>query len=141
MTLRPTDYPAGYASGEAKLSKNLIGSAKGSVTYASVDGAEGEATAQPAAAHHSVVDVSFVDAILNMVNNIAVNVLGGGEPETQGANRAVRKSSFFSPAFHLNTILHICLAGNVSSQQVNVTELSTHLETAGQTAAPHIPTV
>lgn len=59
--------------------------------YASVDGAEDEATAQPAATHLSAVDVSIADAILNMVNNIAVNVLGGGEKETQGANSAVRK--------------------------------------------------
>lgn len=88
-TLRHTDYPAGYVSGEAKLSKNLIGSAKGNSMYAGVDGAEDEASAQPAATYHSAVDVSFADAILNMVNNIAVNVLGGGEPETQGANSAV----------------------------------------------------
>ncbi|XP_070830668.1 SUN domain-containing ossification factor-like [Chaetodon trifascialis] len=63
------DYPPGYAAGEVKLSKNLIGSAK--------------------------------DVILNMVNNIAVNVLGGG-PEMQG---------------------------NLSSQEVNVTEPSPQLET------------
>eukprot|EP00064_Thunnus_orientalis_P013008 superscaffoldBa00002063_g13045 len=44
------DYPPGYAPGEVKYSKNLIGSAK--------------------------------DVILNMVNNLAVNVLGGG-PEMQ----------------------------------------------------------
>ncbi|XP_030015248.1 SUN domain-containing ossification factor isoform X2 [Sphaeramia orbicularis] len=56
------DYPPGYAPGEDKYSKNLIGSAK--------------------------------DAIMNMVNNIAVNVLGGG-PEMQG---------------------------NISSQEVNMTE-------------------
>lgn len=88
----PTDYPAGYASGEAKSSKNLIGSAKGISTHASVDRFEGAATAQPAAAQHSGgVHISFADAILNMVNNIAVNVLGGGEPEMQGANGAARE--------------------------------------------------
>lgn len=87
----PTDYPAGYASGEAKSSKNLIGSAKGNFAYASVDGFEDEAAAQPVATQHSAVYVSFADAILNMVNNIAVNVLGGGEPEMQGANGAVRE--------------------------------------------------
>ncbi|XP_059199844.1 SUN domain-containing ossification factor-like isoform X2 [Centropristis striata] len=67
------DYPPGYAPGEVKLSKNLIGSAK--------------------------------DVILNMVNNIAVNVLGGG-PEMQG---------------------------NLSLQEVNMTESSDQLETASQT--------
>lgn len=90
MAWCPTDYPAGYASGEAKLSKNLIGSAKGNVTNASVDCTEDAATAEPAATHHSAVDVPCADAILNMVNNIAVNVLGGGEPDMQGANSAVR---------------------------------------------------
>lgn len=93
MTIPPTtDYPAGYASGEAKSSKNLIGSAKGNVASASVDLFEDKATAQPVASQHSAaVYVSFADAILNMVNNIAVNVLGGGEPELQGAKGAVRQ--------------------------------------------------
>lgn len=150
----PTDYPAGYASGEAKSSKNLIGSAKGNFAYASVDGFEDEAAAQPVATQHSAVYVSFADAILNMVNNIAVNVLGGGEPEMQGANGACERvvlmnyvnilfcltvSGWF--AFHLSTVLHLCLAGNVSSQQVNATEPSTQLEATGQTTAPHIPPV
>ncbi|KAM7378945.1 hypothetical protein PAMP_004533 [Pampus punctatissimus] len=65
--------PPGYAPGEVKYSKNLIGSAK--------------------------------DVIFNMVNNIAVNVLGGG-PEKQG---------------------------NLSSQEVNMTEPSSQLETTTQT--------
>ncbi|XP_034469713.1 SUN domain-containing ossification factor-like isoform X2 [Hippoglossus hippoglossus] len=69
------DYPSGYAPGEVKLSKNLIGSAK--------------------------------DVILNMVNNIAVNVLGGG-PEMQV---------------------------NISSQEVNVTEPSAQIKTTTQTAS------
>ncbi|KAG8013955.1 Dynamin-3, partial [Nibea albiflora] len=67
------DYPPGYAPGEVKLSKDLIGSAK--------------------------------DVILNMVNNLAVNVLGGG-PEMQG---------------------------NLSSQEVNMAEPSAKLETSTQT--------
>lgn len=29
QALLPTDYPSGYTPGEVKLSKNLIGSAKG----------------------------------------------------------------------------------------------------------------
>ncbi|KAF7654303.1 hypothetical protein LDENG_00071440 [Lucifuga dentata] len=61
------DLP-GYAPGEVKYSKNLIGSAK--------------------------------DAIFNMVNNIANNVLGGGTE----------------------------MQGNVSSQEVNITESSPQLE-------------
>ncbi|KAM9349618.1 SUN domain-containing ossification factor [Symphorus nematophorus] len=76
------DYPPGYTSGEAKLSKNLIGSAK--------------------------------DVILNMVNNIAVNVLGGS-PEIQG---------------NLS-----------SSQEVNLTELSGQVETTTQTTTTDITTV
>ncbi|XP_018532874.1 SUN domain-containing ossification factor isoform X2 [Lates calcarifer] len=67
------DYPPGYAPGEVKLSKNLIGSAK--------------------------------DVILNMVSNIAVNVLGGG-PEMQG---------------------------NISSHEENMTEPSAQIETTTQT--------
>nr|XP_020474000.1 SUN domain-containing ossification factor-like isoform X2 [Monopterus albus] len=73
------DYPSGYAPGEVKLSKNLIGSAK--------------------------------DVILNMVNNIAVNVLGGGS-ETPG---------------------------NVSSHEVNVTEPSLQLETTTPTDLTSVP--
>nr|XP_019967038.1 PREDICTED: SUN domain-containing ossification factor-like isoform X2 [Paralichthys olivaceus] len=69
------EYPSGYAPGEVKLSKNLIGSAK--------------------------------DVILNMVNNIAVNVLGGG-PEMQV---------------------------NISSQEVNMTELSAQIEPTIQTTS------
>ncbi|XP_062260315.1 SUN domain-containing ossification factor-like isoform X1 [Platichthys flesus] len=69
------DYPSGYAPGEVKLSKNLIGSAK--------------------------------DVILNMVNNIAVNVLGGG-PEMQV---------------------------NISSQDGNMTEPSAQIETMTQSAS------
>ncbi|XP_068196500.1 SUN domain-containing ossification factor-like isoform X2 [Antennarius striatus] len=49
-----SDYPPGYAPGEVKLSKNLIGSAK--------------------------------DVILTMVNNIAVNVLGGANFSSSEAN-------------------------------------------------------
>ncbi|XP_042353515.1 SUN domain-containing ossification factor-like isoform X2 [Plectropomus leopardus] len=75
------DYPPGYAPGEVKLSKNLIGSAK--------------------------------DVILNMVNNIAVNVLGGS-PEMQG---------------------------NLSSQEVNVTEPSPQLETTSQTVTTDLTSV
>ncbi|XP_070701935.1 SUN domain-containing ossification factor-like [Pempheris klunzingeri] len=75
------DYPPGYAPGEVKLSKNLIGSAK--------------------------------DVILNMVNNIAVNVLGGG-PEMQG---------------------------NLSSQDVNVTEPSPQVETTSQTTTTDLTLV
>lgn len=67
------DYPSGSAPGEAKLSKNLIGSAK--------------------------------DAILNMVNNIAVNVLGGGTE----------------------------MNGSLSSQEVNITEPSQPLESTTET--------
>ncbi|XP_041805585.1 SUN domain-containing ossification factor-like isoform X2 [Chelmon rostratus] len=69
------DYPTGYAPGEVKLSKNLIGSAK--------------------------------DVILNMVNNIAVNVLGGG-PEMQG---------------------------NLSSQEVNTTEPTAQANTTDLSSA------
>ncbi|XP_029380464.1 SUN domain-containing ossification factor isoform X2 [Echeneis naucrates] len=69
------DYLPGYAVGEVKSSKNLIGSAK--------------------------------DVILNMVNNLAVNVLGGG-PEMQG---------------------------NISSHEVNITEPSEQLEINSQTAS------
>ncbi|XP_049888863.1 SUN domain-containing ossification factor-like isoform X2 [Epinephelus moara] len=75
------DYPPGYAPGEVKLSKNLIGSAK--------------------------------DVILNMVNNIAVNVLGGS-PEMQG---------------------------NLSSQEVNMTEPSSQLETTPQTTTTDLTSV
>lgn len=64
----------------------------------SVGGAEDEVTAHAAATHLSAVDVSFADAILNMVNNIAVNVLGGGEPEAQGASCA--EKLFQHPLFH-----------------------------------------
>ncbi|XP_076018321.1 SUN domain-containing ossification factor isoform X2 [Genypterus blacodes] len=56
---------------------------------------------------------SAKDVILNMVNNIAVNVLGGG-PEMQG---------------------------NISSQEVNVTELSSQLQTTTETTATHLPPV
>ncbi|XP_036939910.1 SUN domain-containing ossification factor-like isoform X1 [Acanthopagrus latus] len=75
------EYSPGYAPGEVKLSKDLIGSAK--------------------------------DAILNMVNNIAVNVLGGG-PEMQG---------------------------NLSSQEGNMTEPSAQHETTTTTdlTSPHAP--
>ncbi|XP_056912842.1 SUN domain-containing ossification factor-like isoform X2 [Takifugu flavidus] len=73
------DYPPGYTP-EAKLSKNLIGSAK--------------------------------DAILNMVNNIAVNVLGGGAE----------------------------MQGNVSSHDVNATEPSPK-EPAAQNPPDDVPTV
>lgn len=58
--------------------------------YASVDHFHDEVTPEPVSNHHPGVHVSFADAILNMVNNIAVNVLGGGEPETQGVSSAVR---------------------------------------------------
>ncbi|KAL7386914.1 hypothetical protein ABVT39_015507 [Epinephelus coioides] len=75
------DYPPGYAPGEVKLSKNLIGSAK--------------------------------DVILNMVNNIAVNVLGGS-PEMQG---------------------------NLSSQEVNMTEPSSQLETTPQTTTTDLTSI
>ncbi|XP_047187892.1 SUN domain-containing ossification factor-like isoform X3 [Scophthalmus maximus] len=75
------DYPSGYAPGEVKLSKNLIGSAK--------------------------------DVILNMVNNIAVNVLGGG-PEMQV---------------------------NVSSEDVNVTDPSALLEIPTQTTTTDLTSV
>lgn len=75
------DYPPGYAPGEVKYSKNLIGSAK--------------------------------DVILNMVNNLAVNVLGGG-PEMQG---------------------------NLSSQEGNVTEPSSQLEATTQTTITEITSV
>ncbi|XP_056248064.1 SUN domain-containing ossification factor-like isoform X1 [Seriola aureovittata] len=75
------DYPPGYAAGEVKLSKNLIGSAK--------------------------------DVILNMVSNIAVNVLGGG-PEGEG---------------------------NISSHEVNMTEPSAQLETTTQTATTDLSSV
>ncbi|XP_041659117.1 SUN domain-containing ossification factor-like isoform X2 [Cheilinus undulatus] len=73
------DYPPGYTSGEAKLSNNLIGSAK--------------------------------DVILNMVNNIAVNVLGGSQE----------------------------MQGNLSSQEVNMTEPT--LETTTQTPTTDLTTV
>ncbi|KAK2895604.1 SUN domain-containing ossification factor-like isoform X2 [Channa argus] len=73
------DYPPGSASGEVKLSKNLIGSAK--------------------------------DVILNMVNNIAVNVLGGVS-EVQG---------------------------NVSFQELNITEPSAQLESATTTDTTSTP--
>lgn len=75
------DYPPGYAPGEAKLSKNLIGSAK--------------------------------DVILNMVNNIAVNVLGGG-PEMQG---------------------------NLSSLEENVTDPSSQPETTTQTSTTDLTSI
>ncbi|XP_044076841.1 SUN domain-containing ossification factor-like isoform X2 [Siniperca chuatsi] len=74
------DYPPGYAPGEDKLSKNLIGSAK--------------------------------DVILNMVNNIAVNVLGGG-PEMQG---------------------------NLSSQEVNMS-LGTRLESTTEATTTDLTSV
>ncbi|KAF3699045.1 Dynamin-1 [Channa argus] len=79
QALLPTDYPPGSASGEVKLSKNLIGSAK--------------------------------DVILNMVNNIAVNVLGGVS-EVQG---------------------------NVSFQELNITEPSAQLESATTTDTTSTP--
>ncbi|CAN9503093.1 unnamed protein product [Ophioblennius macclurei] len=75
------DYPPGFASEEAKLSNNLIGSA--------------------------------TDAIMNMVNNIAVNVLGGGEEEQ----------------------------GNVTSLDVNMTEPSLPVETSDQTTTTDLPSV
>ncbi|XP_008292104.1 SUN domain-containing ossification factor isoform X2 [Stegastes partitus] len=75
------DYPAGYASGEVKLTNNLIGSAK--------------------------------DALMNMVNNIANNVLGGG-PGMQG---------------------------NLSSQEVNGTEPSPQLDTSTQTTTTDLTAV
>ncbi|XP_034411108.1 SUN domain-containing ossification factor-like isoform X2 [Cyclopterus lumpus] len=75
------DYPPGYAPGEVKLTKNLIGSAK--------------------------------DVILNMVNNIAVNVLGGGSE----------------------------MQGNLSSQEVNMTEPSAQLETSSPTTTKDLTSV
>lgn len=77
LTLLPTDYPPGYAPGEAKLSNNLIGSATG--------GRQTLSRIQPAPllTFWSLVHFFSSDVIMNMVNNIAVNVLGGG-PEIQG---------------------------------------------------------
>ncbi|XP_031710976.1 SUN domain-containing ossification factor isoform X1 [Anarrhichthys ocellatus] len=75
------DYPPGYAHGEAKLSNNLIGSAK--------------------------------DVILNMVNNIAVNVLGGGSE----------------------------MQGNLSSQEVNMTEPSDQLDTSSPSTTEDLTSV
>uniref|UniRef100_A0A3P8RK37 SUN domain-containing ossification factor n=1 Tax=Amphiprion percula TaxID=161767 RepID=A0A3P8RK37_AMPPE len=75
------DYPSGYASGEVKLTNNIIGTAK--------------------------------DALMNMVNNIANNVLGGSAE----------------------------LQGNLSSQEVNVTEPSQQLETSTETTTTDLTSV
>lgn len=80
--LLPTDDPPGYTPGEVKLSKNLIGSAKGKFVTTNKDAEE------PSLDYTDFLFWTFFlffssDAILNMVNNIAVNVLGGG-PEMQG---------------------------------------------------------
>lgn len=88
MALLPTDYPPGYAPGEVKLSKNLIGSAKGKF------GCKGfRLHLDDLGNCINLLCFLFVvclfvfifspDVILNMVSNIAVNVLGGG-PEMQG---------------------------------------------------------
>ncbi|XP_034038662.1 SUN domain-containing ossification factor-like isoform X2 [Thalassophryne amazonica] len=79
------DYPTGYAPGEVKYSKNLIGSAK--------------------------------DVILNMVNNIAVNVLGGGS-EMQG-NGSVQEVNISEPVSQLETTTEN-LAPVLDSEEVEI---------------------
>lgn len=61
------------------------------------------------------------DAILNMVNNIAVNVLGGG-PEMQGMSNTTTESS-------------------VSFPEMNLTEPSPQLGTTNQTTASDLTSV
>ncbi|XP_072219172.1 SUN domain-containing ossification factor-like isoform X1 [Leuresthes tenuis] len=75
------DYPPGSTSGEVKLPKNLIGSAK--------------------------------DAILDMVNNIAVNVLGTSSD----------------------------MKGNLSSEDVNMTEPSQQTKTTSEAVTTDLPSV
>lgn len=153
MTPPPTDYPAGYASGEAKSSNNLIGSAKGNFAYASVDVFENEVTAQPVATQHSAV-CFLCRCHLEHGEQHCCQCPGWRGARDARCERCSERvvlinyvnilfcltvSGWF--AFHLSTVLHLCLAGNVSSQQVNATEPSTQLETTGQTTAPHLPPV
>ncbi|KAF3858656.1 hypothetical protein F7725_011857, partial [Dissostichus mawsoni] len=96
------DDPAGYTPGEAELSNNLIGSAKGK--YSNFDCK----MIPPSNVDRCIDSALYIfssDVILNMVNNIAVNVLGGGQE----------------------------MQGNISSLEVNTTEPSPILETTSQT--------
>nr|XP_046265404.1 SUN domain-containing ossification factor-like isoform X3 [Scatophagus argus] len=110
------NYPVGYAPDEVKLSKNLIGSAKGKYSNHGflphkVDFGDPRAGLQVTS--FSDVYMFSSDVILKMVNDIAVNVLGGS-PNMQG---------------------------NISSQDVNMTDPSTQLKTTKQTTSTDFTSV
>lgn len=81
-----------------------------------------------------------------MVNNIAVNVLGGG-PDTQGTTHIISwtfllagsSQSFKKRPLEVKSYLHF--VGNASSHELNMTEPSAQLETSTQTTASDLTAV